>query len=494
MKMRSVMLFALGICMLSISVRATSAGDQPNVLFIAVDDLRPQMGCYGQSFMKTPNLDELASRGVVFERAYCMVPTCGASRAALMTSIRPARNRFINHLAWAQEDALGITTLNTHFKNNGYTTISLGKIFHHPEDELEGWSEKPWRPSGVEYQDKQGLRQAIEKEKRDRPNKKEYRGMPYENADAPETEYKDYKLASQAIEKLSSLASHPDQPFFLAVGFFKPHLPFVAPRKYWDLYERETIHLPDNYGPPENAPSEAVHNSGELRSYATIPGKGPVDDETALNLIHGYYACVSFTDAQIGRLLSALKENHLDENTMIVLWGDHGWQLGEHGMWNKHSCFETSMHAPLIFVAPNQSEIKPGTRVPALTEFIDVYPTLCDLASLPKPDHLQGETLVPLMKHPELPGKGYAVGRFMAGDTIRSDEYRYSEYSDKSANVYGRMIYDQKADPKETVNILDSAPKSILENLKEELDVRKGKDSSLTKVKPQTKDASETDE
>lgn len=480
----SLMLMAM-FGLTGISATIALAADKPNILFIAVDDLRPQMNCYGKSFMKTPHLDALAARGVLFERAYCMVPTCGASRASLMTSIRPTPNRFVTHLAWAEKEAPGVVPLNTHFKNNGYTTISLGKIYHHPEDHLEGWSEKPWRPFGQEYQDTKGHQLVISQEKASRPNKKEHRGMPYENFDAPEENYKDHELASRAVRQLKTFASDSQQPFFLAVGFMKPHLPFVAPKKYWDLYDRASIRLPDNYRPPENAPSQAVHASGELRSYATIPPAGPVSDETALNMIHGYYACVSFVDAQIGRLVAALKENGLDEETIVVLWGDHGWQLGEHGMWNKHSCFETSMHAPLIFVTPTVQSIRPGTRVPALTEFIDVYPTLCDLAGLPKPDHLQGISLVPLMQHPELPGKGYAVGRFGPGDTIRSDQYRYSEYSGKDSNVFARMIYDHHTDPHETVNLMGPQTKPIAEQLAQELGDRKGRPfDSSTKTSP----------
>ena len=429
------------------------AAEKPNVLFIAVDDLRPQINAYGKTFMKTPNLDRLAASGVLFERAYCMVPTCGASRAALMTSIRPAPDRFVNHLAWAEKDAKGITTLNTHFKNNGYTTISLGKIFHHPTDNEIGWSEPAWRSSLSGYQDTAATKLAVAENTKMYPDKGKWNGPTTEKFDAPDAKYQDGDCALKAIDYLQRFAKQPNQPFFLAVGFMKPHLPFTAPAKYWDLYDRATIDLPDNYSAPKDAPAGAVHNSGELRAYAGIHPTKPVDRETARTMIHGYYACVSFTDAQIGLLLDELDRSGLSKNTIVVLWGDHGWQLGEHGMWNKHSCFETSMHAPLLLRAPTDQQTKAGTRVAALTEFIDVYPTLCELSGLPIPTHVQGASLVKLMRDPTSPWKSYAVGRFGAGDTIRSDTQRFSEYTDKNAKQTGRMLYDHQADPNENTNV-----------------------------------------
>jgi arylsulfatase A-like enzyme len=419
-----------------------------------VDDLRPQINAYGKTFMKTPNLDRLAASGVLFERAYCMVPTCGASRAALMTSIRPAPSRFITHLAWADKEAPQAITLNTHFKANGYTTISLGKIFHHSTDSSAGWTEPAWRSPLPGYQDKAKEKAAAaEDEKTFANKKKEHRGPPTERFDAPDDAYPDGDCTNKAITYLEKFSANKEQPFFLAVGFLKPHLPFNAPAKYWDLYNRDQIDLPDNYHAPKDAPAGAVHNSGELRAYAGIPPNGPIEREMARTLIHGYYACVSFTDAQIGRLLDALEKTGLAKNTIVVLWGDHGWQLGEHGMWNKHSCFETSMHAPLLVRAPTDQIIKAGTRVSALTEFIDVYPTLCELTGLPIPSHVQGTSLVKLMRDPTSPWKPYAVGRFGAGDTIRSDTQRFSEYTDRNDKQTGRMLYDHQTDPHENTNV-----------------------------------------
>lgn len=434
---------------------APAHAERPNVLFIAVDDLRPQLNCYGKEFMHTPHIDTLAQRGVLFERAYCMVPTCGASRASLMTGLRPGPTRFVNYLTWAERDAAGVTTLNSQFKNHGYTTISLGKVFHHPEDNVQGWSEPPWRSRSNDYQNRTANQQAIAEHRRKYPERQRVNGLPFEAGDAADDDYRDGQSAVKAIEYLKRFSKQPKQPFFLAVGFFKPHLPFLAPRKYWDLYDFDKIDIPDNYWAPKNAPPVALHTSGELRNYSTIPPEGPVDRPTARRLIHGYYACVSFTDAQIGRILKSLDQLGLADNTIVVLWGDHGWQLGEHGMWNKHSCFETSMHAPLIIAAPGMQGVRPGTRVGALTEFIDIYPTLCELTGVPAPEHLQGRSVAPLMKDPAAPWKAYAVGRFRSGDTIRSDRYRFSEYTNSAGEAEARMLYDHRSDPAENSNVAE---------------------------------------
>ncbi len=420
---------------------------RPNVLFIAVDDLRPELNCYGRSHIHSPNLDALAAGGVRFERAYCMVPTCGASRASLMTGLRPSRSRFVNYLTRADQDAPGITTLNTHFKNQGYHTVSNGKVFHHTGDNVAGWSEKPWRPRGGGYQlaENKRLRSRVA------ANGKRLRGPAYEAADEDEGQYTDGMIAAKATEDLQRLRKA-NQPFFLAVGFMKPHLPFVAPQKYWDLYDRDDIQLPTNYRVPDNAPSEAIHNSGELRSYHGIPAKGPVSDETAKAMIHGYYACVSFVDAQIGRVLAELERLELDQNTIVVLWGDHGWNLGDHTLWCKHSCFESSLHAPLILRGPG---VPAGQARSQVVEFIDIYPTLCDLAGLNTPEHLQGNSLVPLMQDPGADWKQAAISRFRNGDTIRTDQHRFTQYASRDGRPTTRMMYDHVADPLENKNIAE---------------------------------------
>lgn len=430
---------------------SASAADRPNVLFIAVDDLRPELACYGKQHIHSPNIDGLAESGVLFERAYCMVPTCGASRASLLTGIRPARKRFVSYTAVAEDDAPGITTFNSHFKNNGYHTVSLGKIFHNAKDNASGWSEPVWKAKGIPW-----YRQPSNNELHASRQKQGGRGPAWESADVEDNAYADGVMTERALADLNRLKQN-GEPFFLAVGFLKPHLPFVAPKKYWDLYDHKQIQLPANYHVPKDAPEQSIHSSGELRSYSGIPKKGPVSDEAARNLIHGYYACVSYTDAQIGKILHELDRLELADNTIVVLWGDHGWNLGEHTLWCKHSCYETSMQIPLIVRAP---AIEGGQRRSNLVESIDLYPTLCELTGLPLPKHLQGASLVPLMKDSDATWKSAAVGRFHNGDTIRTDAFRFTEYTDKKGARTSRMLYSHDADPNENLNVVKAQKKT----------------------------------
>ena len=268
---RMRMIFHVSVVLILLCNAPVFSDEQrPNVLFIAVDDLRPQLGCYGMSSMRTPHIDRLAADGILFERAYCMVPTCGASRASLMTGIRPSRNRFVNYLAWAEKDAPGMTTLNQHFRNQGYYTVSNGKVFHHATDSADGWSEPAWRPRGVSaYQLPEN--QAIVA--RAAQAGRRGRGPAYESADVSDDTYADGKIAEKAVLDLQRLAKM-EKPFFLAVGFLKPHLPFVAPKKYWDMYDFQQIQLPATYHRPTDAPDQAIHSWGELRSYADIRKRG----------------------------------------------------------------------------------------------------------------------------------------------------------------------------------------------------------------------------
>ena len=478
--MRHTFFLFLLVATIAVTSEATTvrAADdaRPNVLFIAVDDLRPKLACYGETEIHSPNIDRLAKSGVLFQQAFCMVPTCGASRASLMTGIRPTANRFVNFLTWAEKDASDATTMNTHFKRNGYHTVSLGKIFHHPEDNVQGWSEPPWRPRGVaSYRLPESLKR--QQEQAGKAGKKR-RGPPFESADVADNAYVDGVLAERAVADLRRLANQ-DEPFFLAVGFFKPHLPFVAPKKYWDLYDRDDIALPDNYHVPKDAPAESIHNSGELRAYAGIPAKGPVSDEMARNLIHGYHACVSYTDAQIGKLLDELERLSLSDNTIVVLWGDHGWNLGEHTLWCKHSCYETSMRIPLIVRAPG---IDGARQTRGLTESIDLYPTLCELTGLPLPSHVQGRSFVPLLQAPQTSWKPAAIGRFRDGDTIRTDRYRFSQYTNRDGTPSSQMLYDHEVDPDENENVVNRKKQAdVVKRLAKELQTGMGRDSDPAK-------------
>ncbi|MFW6289925.1 MAG: sulfatase, partial [Mariniphaga sp.] len=382
--------------------------------------------------------------------AYCNVPVCGASRDSLLSGIGPNRSRFLNYNCRLDADVPGVVSLPMHFKNNCYQTVSLGKIFHHQDDGTGSWSEAPWFPTG----DWEGWQAYVMPESKAqiarRPDGRGVSGPSFESPEAPDHIYPDGMIADEAVRRLQQLQKD-GEPFFLAVGFLKPHLPFNAPKKYWDIYDFGKIELPGNMRKPEGAPDECMHNFGELRNYTDVPDQGPMDEEFMRRLIHGYYACVSYTDAQIGKVLAELERLGLDENTIVVLWGDHGFHLGEHDLWCKHCNFEKVLRTPLILRAPgNKQNIKTG----ALVEFVDIYPSLCELAGLEKPFHLQGKSFVPLTEDPNQPWKEELYCRWIRGETVVTQSHTYTEwFNDQPGKVTARMLYDLKTDPEETVNI-----------------------------------------
>lgn len=427
---------------------AAPGGERPNVLFIAVDDLRPQLGCYGNTQMITPSFDRLASGGVVFERSFCNYPVCGASRASLLSGARPTWDRFLNYYTRVVEDYPEAVTLPRLFRDNGYHTISNGKVYHHRDDDPEAWSEEPWRARGEHrYLTEQALRTEHENEVAGNGR----RGPAYEAADVPDSEYPDGELTDKTINDLRRMKEL-GKPFFLAAGFARPHLPFNAPRRYWDMYPAESINLAENPFRPEGAPDQAIHNWGELRQYAHVLETGPLTDGMALNMIRGYYASTTYVDTLLGQILDELERLGLRENTIIVLWGDHGWQLGEHGLWCKHCNFQTSLRAPLIISAPGAAA---GEHCEALTEFVDIYPTLCDLAGLGKPSHLEGSSLAPLLRDPDREWKQAVFSKFHSGWSVRTDRYLYTEWWDRDGTVEARMLYDHLDDPAENHNIAE---------------------------------------
>ncbi len=437
---------ALTLAVPSVLSAAHKPTGKPNVLFIAVDDLRPQLGCYGHERMISPNIDRLAAGGVVFNRSYCQSPVCGASRASLLSGIRATRDRsFKGYLHHADRDWGAPLSLPRHFRENGYYTISNGKVYHHRDDGAGSWSERAWRPKGEWV----GRGYLLDENKTIAKASDGGLGPAYECADVDDSAYADGVIADKAISDLKRLEKM-DQPFFLAVGFLKPHLPFNAPKKYWDLYDPAKIKLADNAFRPKDAPDAAIHNWGELRAYYNIPKQGPLSDEMARKLIHGYYACTSYTDAQIGRVLGELDRLGLANDTIVVLWGDHGWNLGEHTLWCKHCHFQTSLRAPLIVRIPG---LKGGIKTDGLTEFVDIYPSLCELAGLSIPKHTEGRSFVPLVKDPNRAWKEAVYSRFHSGDSVRTDRYCYTEWTGRDGKMTARMLYDQKLDPKENVNV-----------------------------------------
>jgi len=457
-------LFVAFACTTPATVEETKPKSKPNILFIAVDDLRPELNFYGARHIKSPNMDKLASQSLVFNRSYCNIPVCGASRASLLSGARPTRNRFIGYSTLKDKDLPGVASLPMTFKKAGYTTISNGKVYHHKKDDSLAWHEV-WRPkmTGRGFQTSENI--AID-------TLKDRRGKPYEWADVADSEYKDGKIADKAVKDLKRLKKS-GEPFFLAVGFSKPHLPFVAPSKYWDMYDVSNISLPASYIRPETTPSRAFHNSGELRNYDGVPKKGHIAEEEALKLIHGYYACVSFVDAQIGRVIDELNASGLAENTIIVLWGDHGWNLGEHMLWCKHCNFETSLRTPLLVIVP---QVTTGKSTDSIVEFIDIYPSLCELAGIELPNHLEGESFVSLMNGGKRK-KDYAISKFADGITLVKGDYFYTEWTDKEGVAENRMLFNQSTDPMELDNLAEKPEfQSIVDQMATELHQNWGKD------------------
>ena len=417
---------------------------RPNILFIAVDDLRPELNCYGKKQIHSPNIDRLARSGVLLQRSYCNIPVCGASRASILTGLRPTRNRFLHYYTHIDSEAPGILTLPKHFKNHGYRTISNGKIAHNWKTDIPDSWDEVWHASSSgdwhDYLDPENLELM-----------KTGKFAPWEKLEVNDTAYMDGRTAQKTIRDLQQLKDD-DQPFFLACGFLKPHLPFNAPKTYWDLYPRDEIILPPNDTMPQDAPQAAQMNWGELRGYYKIPKTGPVSQDTAISLIHGYRACVSYIDAQIGKVLDELDRLELTENTVVILWGDHGWNLLEHGLWCKHCNFNTSLQTPMILAGPG---ILKDHQTKAITEYVDIYPTLCELAGLDQPGHLQGNSFADILKDEEAATDGLAICKWFDGVTLIRDNYFFTEWSDTSKQVYARMLFDHDTDPQEDLNIAE---------------------------------------
>jgi arylsulfatase A-like enzyme len=481
------------ICVLCWGCRQSGQNDveQPNILFIAIDDLRPELGCYGNGQILSPELDKLASEGLVFNRTYCQQPICMASRASLMSGLRPDTLHIYNCKS-LEEDAPGVLTLDQHFENNGYRIWAAGKIYHHGIDyDVQfgnDYKKVETEQQGRGYLAKESI-EIVEKydgwyrENRNQPGGG--RGPAFESPDVPDNAYHDGKMTDMAIEQLARFKSA-EEPFFMAVGYKKPHLPFNAPKKYWDLYDVNEIAMADNMYMPENASNFFTYNFGELRNYAGIPkGQLPLSDTLSRKLKHGYYACVSYIDAQIGRLLDGLKESGLEDNTIVILWGDHGWKLGEHGMWCKHTQFELDNHVPMILKVPGQKSA--GSTTEALVEFVDIYPSLCELAGIELPAHLQGYSFVPVIDNPDIKWKEGAlsywpsVGRtdpdkLVMGYTIQTQRYRYTEWiKESSGELLARDLFDHQKDPDENKSIAnDPGNESIVTELSALLDRGKG--------------------
>lgn len=435
-----------------------------NVLFITIDDLRPQLGCYGDETVKTPNIDQLASRGVLFERAYCQQALCGPSRASFLTGQRPGKIGVRDLHVHFRDVKPGIVTLPQLFKNNGYETMGLYKVFHlvgfDPDgfgnmNDTASWTVPLWLPSRSAwgpYGDsifQADYAEHLEKGPIGYGNIP--RSLAYEAPEVVDSMLSDGEAAQQAIRYIKK---YKDQRFFIAVGFYKPHLPFVAPKKYWDLYSSDDITLPDNQYPPKGAPAYAVASNRELRSYVNIPDEGEFDESLKKNLLHGYMASISYIDQQVGLLLDELENQDLSDNTIVVVMGDHGYHIGEHSMWcKKHTNFEMAVRAPLIIYVPDKDR---GYKTHSLTEFLDVYPTLAELCGLDYPEDLDGKSLLPVFENPDTTVHQVAFSSYPRGPglgiTMRTDRYRLTEWRDKKGTPVSYELYDHQLDPNENVN------------------------------------------
>ena len=450
----------------------TPADPALNVLFIAVDDLRPALGAYGETHMITPHLDRLAAAGRLFRNHFVQAPTCGASRFALLTGMRPSSSDHLSNEAFVRilgrEEQERPESFAHLFRRNGYTTAAIGKVSHYPagrvysyEGEGDGRAEMPlsW-DSAASPVDKWGTAWNAFFGYADGSNRNEARGVApaYEMADVADTAYPDGLIAAAAIEKLRELA---DRRFLLALGFFKPHLPFTAPRRYWDLYDREAIALSPNPGPPVGTHPAAVHDSNEMfGNYGHPVAAGAagerVDDEYARILRHAYFAAISYVDAQVGKVIDELDRLGLADKTIVVVWGDHGWHLGDHTIWGKHSTFERALRSPLIVRVPGLAS--PGVPAEGLVETVDLYPTLAELAGLTEPAGLSGTSLVPLLDDPGHPGKDGAFGYWHGRRTLRTQRYRLTRYDEGEPRV---ELFDHRTDPYETVNVADAQPEVV---------------------------------
>jgi arylsulfatase A-like enzyme len=500
---------------------------KPNILFIAIDDLKPILGCYGDKLVKTPNIDRLAKMGTVFMSNYCQQAVCGPTRASVLTGMRPDYTKVWDLKTQMRDMNPDIVTLPQFLISQGYTTSGVGKIFH-PSSAIKKVDPISWsipflkvdasdyanglgEPAYKHYQAPSIKKDAADagvvkgngkKEKSDDGEGQVGKpGPATECLDLPDNAYEDGVSALKGKAQIIALTKA-KKPFFMAVGFHKPHLPFVAPKKYWDLYKRADMPLAEFQEHSKNEVFVAYESSGELRNYSDIQEfttftkaelKVGLKPEKQKELLHGYYAAVSYVDAQVGILLNTLDSLGTLNNTIIVLWGDHGWHLGDHDMWGKHTNFEQATRSPLIVAAPGYKSGKTNS----LTEHVDIFPTICNLAGLEVPTILQGKSLAPLMKNNKASVKDYAISQYprnldgaeakklgyanrkLMGYSIRTEKYRYtiwlnnkftSEEPFTEARVYAAEMYDYVKDPLEKVNVANEKNYAeIVANLKKQL-------------------------
>ncbi|TWT95116.1 Choline-sulfatase [Neorhodopirellula pilleata] len=491
--MPNVRRFSLLICFAALFAvgRVASADSNPmNVLLILVDDLKPAIGCYGDQHAKTPNIDAFAARGMRFDRAYCNQAVCAPSRFTLMLGSHSTSTGLYGLGSKLRESIPDAVTLPQHFaKHGGYRTESLGKVFHighGNEGDPESFSVPHFKEKVIEYVDPESTPGGkLTREEAFFTNQQLGainslpRGAAYESPDVADESYADGRVARETVERLRAAKKRRDSdgtPFLIAAGFARPHLPFSAPKKYWDLYDPSTLPMPEFEELPAGSPAVAGKRGGEIRNYFPVPDKSDsdqIDDDLKRTLIHGYYASTSFVDAQIGKVIAGLDELALTDNTIVVLWGDHGFHLGDLGIWTKHTNYEQANRIPILISAPGVT--KPGSSTQQLAESVDIYPTLAELAGLPMPtgpQPIDGVSLVPVLKNPDARVRDHAYHAYpknKLGRAIRTERYRLVEWAgDDPEGSIEYELYDYETDPLETRNHADAEPK-IVEQLKKTL-------------------------
>ncbi|MGB7326063.1 MAG: sulfatase [Rubripirellula sp.] len=452
--------------------RVDAADGPPNVLLICVDDLRPELNCFGADYIHSPNIDQLAATGRAFHQHFVQAPTCGASRyAMLMGCYGSSGNDAIFRRAKliASEKSVP-TSMPAWFRKHGYTTVSVGKVSHHPggrggadwDDDAEPEMPDSWDrhllPAGPWQHPRGSMHGLAHGEIREDPAKMDV----FQSVEGDDTIYPDGLIVNDSLDQLDQLAKDNTKPFFLAVGIIRPHLPFGAPAKYMERYR--DIQLAPIPHPERPIGPTTWHRSGEFMRYNRWGRDPNVDTEFADQVRRHYAACVTYADAMVGRVLAKLAETGAADNTVVVLWGDHGWHLGEHAIWGKHALFEESLRSPLIIRTPNQSA--PGVASSAIVESVDMFPTLCELTGIPRPSSVTGVSLQPIVERPDAPGHS-AISYFNSGKTIRTAEYRLIEH--KNGEI---ELYDHANDGSETKNLVLETPKETVESLRSELNTR----------------------
>lgn len=469
------------IYLFSCSPRPKENASPPNILFIAIDDLRPELGCYGAEQVRSPNLDRLASEGFLFNRHYVAVPTCGASRYSLLTGMLPDRPEHIRNSAIAEfmsgkEETERPESFVHHLRRSGYYTVGIGKIPHSADGLVYGYQEKPsetkemphsWDEFHLDAQ-KWGTGWNAFFGYADGSNRNDLNKQvkPYEAAEVEDESYPDGLSAKIAVQKLGELKQR-DQPFFLGVGFFKPHLPFTAPKKYWDLYEEADMPLTPSPDIPENINLASLHSSGEFNQYALGEEKAGLDrnmsDEYSRKMMRAYYACVSFIDTQVGKLLDELQKQGLADNTIVVVWGDHGWHLGDHRVWGKHTVFERALRSAFMLKIPDR-KYQPQVFNEVVSS-VDIYPTLMELCGLDTPYKTDGASLSALWDTAkERPWRNTAFSYFRKRASLRTDRYRLNCYYREEEPAI--ELFDHAKDPLESKNIAAEKPEAVAELMK----------------------------